>query len=302
MNGVPAIQIIQKPVIAGRVILYLHGGGYVFGGAGSHGNAVAHLGQAAGATVFLPLYRLAPENPYPAALEDAMAAYRWLLEYGISPRRIGVAGDSAGAGLAVATLVAIRDAGLPMPGAAALLSPLVDLTMSGDSMISRAKHDAMLSPAYIRFCAQAYCAGRPGDHPGCSPLFANLRGLPPLLIQTGSEEILYSDSERLAERARLAQVDVTFVCYQGLGHVFQLFVGWLRESDTAIAEIGTFFLQRWGTASQDAQQVVAADVNLPHTQEKRQIERITASREGNGEPNVSGERRTKHTPEPTKWT
>lgn len=253
INGVPALQIIPKEAIGGRVILYLHGGGYVFGGTGSHANAVAHIGRAAGARVFFPLYRLAPENPYPAAVEDAIAAYRWLLDQGNSPHLIAIAGDSAGGGLTVATLVAIRDAGLPMPSAAALLSPWVDLSLSGDSVVSRAGRDPMLSPPYIRFCAQAYCADRPVSHPGCSPLFADLRGLPPLLIQVGSEESIYSDSERLAELARRAQVEVDFMCYQGLCHVFQLFPGWLREANAAVAEIGIFFRQRWETTSLDAQ-------------------------------------------------
>jgi len=172
---------------------------------------------------------------------------------GHPPHLIAIAGDSAGGGLTVATLVAIRDAGLPMPSAAALLSPWVDLSLSGDSVVSRAGRDPMLSSPYIRFCAQAYCADRPVSHPGCSPLFADLRGLPPLLIQVGSEESIYSDSERLVELARRAQVEVDFMCYQGLCHVFQLFPGWLREANAAVAEIGIFFRQRWEATSLDAQ-------------------------------------------------
>ncbi len=259
MNGVPALQLIPTGAVGGRVILYLHGGGYVFGGTGSHANAVAHIGKAAGAGVFFPLYRLAPEDPYPAAVEDAMAAYRWLLDQGNSPDLLAIVGDSAGGGLTVATLVAIRDAGLPMPGAAALISPWVDLTRSGDSVLGRAGRDPMLSPPYLRFCAQAYCADQPSSHPGCSPLFADLRGLPPLLIQVGSEEALYSDSERLAKLANRTQVEVNFKCYQGLWHVFQLFAGWLREADDAVAEIGLFLRQRWDATSLGAQQAVQAD-------------------------------------------
>ena len=184
-------------------------------------------------------YRLAPEHVYPAPVEDALAAYRWLLERH-APSRIAIGGDSAGGGLSVAALVAFRDAGLPTPAAAVLLSPFTDLGVDGASIGEREGRDPMLSAGFLRWCANQYCGDQPTNEPGMSPLYADLHGLPPLLIQVGSEEVLYSDAEDLARHAREARVSVDFKPYEGLWHVFQLFAGWLEDADVAVAEIGGF--------------------------------------------------------------
>ena len=244
MNGVRA-RCYRTPASAeDRVLLYFHGGGYVFGGYGSHGALAAQLAHAAGAQTYLVDYRLAPEHVYPAPVKDAVAAYRWLLERH-APTHIALAGDSAGGGLSVAALVAFREAGLPMPAAAALLSPFADLGVDGASVGEREERDPMLSSAFLQWCANRYCGGRPTNDPGMSPLYADLQGLPPLLIQVGSDEVLYSDAEDLAQRAREARVWVEFKPYEGLWHVFQLFAGWLKDADAAVAEIGEFLKRRF---------------------------------------------------------
>lgn len=248
MGGVPALQVRTPAAKPGNALLLLHGGAYVLGGPASHGALAGQLGQAAGAEAYLADYRLAPEHPYPAALEDALAAYRWLLQR-YQPGRITIAGDSAGGNLTLATAIAIRDAGLPQPAALALISPWVDLGHSGESIRARAARDPMLRLSWIAAGARFYGGGLAPDDARLSPLFAELKGLPPMMIHVGSEEILYSDSERLAQRARAAGVDVSLHCFEGLWHDFQLQAGLLPEADASIAELGQFLRGKTAVAS-----------------------------------------------------
>jgi len=239
MNGVPAERVTTAGA-GSRVVLFLHGGGYCVGSPRTHRALAAHIARAAEAVSYVPDYRLAPEHPHPAALEDALAAYRWLLSHIIKPAQIVIGGDSAGGGLALACAIAIRDAGLALPAALVLISPWTDLTLSGDSTKTHARRDPMLSHSIGALWSRLYLGPHPADHPLCSPLFANLAGLPPMLIQVGSEEILLSDSQRLEQRATAAGVSVKLSRYDGMWHDFQAHAGVLRESDSAITEIGSF--------------------------------------------------------------
>lgn len=226
-------------------MLYLHGGGYTVGSLRTHRALAAHLSRATAAPVFLLAYRLAPEHPYPAALMDALAAYRTLQQAGYPPERIVLAGDSAGAGLAVATALALRDEDKPLPAALALLSPWLDLTLSGESMAGNASRDAMLHPAWPAVAAYEYRAGREATTPGISPLYAELTGLPPTEIQGAENDLVVSDADRFVERAQAAGVPVSFRCYPDLWHCFQLQAGLLREADAALADLGLALARRW---------------------------------------------------------
>jgi acetyl esterase/lipase len=237
-GGIPAEWLVPRQPDA-FAILFLHGGAYVLGSARTHRSITTHLARAANATVVAVDYRLAPEHPYPAALDDALAAYGALVQQ-FGPGRVAIAGDSAGGGLTMATALAIRDRGLPPPHALAVIAPWVDLTASGESMQSRAARDPMLRIGWTRQAAGCYAGALAHDDPRLSPLFADLHDLPPLLIQVGSEEILYSDAERLDERARAAGVAVNFRPYAGQWHVFHLHAGVLDVSDRAIQEIADF--------------------------------------------------------------
>ncbi len=241
---VPAHWLGALGADAGRVLLYLHGGGYELGSLRSHGELAARLGQASGMRVLFPEYRLAPEHPFPAAIDDVVAAWRWLRsDQDLAARSMAVAGDSAGGGLAVALLVALRDAGEALPAAAALMSPTVDLTSSGVSMTERAEQDPISTPAMLGQFASDYLAGANPKTPLASPLFASLYGLPPLLVQVGTADLLLSDSERLATTAAEAGVDVTLDIGEGLPHVYQLLLGTPEAAD-ATEQTGKFLQAR----------------------------------------------------------
>ena len=243
-GGVPAHWLTAPGTDVGGVLLFLHGGGYELGSVRSDGELAARLGRASGMRVLFPEYRLAPEHPFPAALDDVRAAWRWLRAgQGLSAASIAVAGDSAGGGLAVALLVAARDAGEALPAAAVLMSPTVDLTSSGASMTERADQDPISTPAMLRQFAAGYLAGADPRTPLASPLFAALAGLPPLLIQVGTADLLLSDSERLAAAATQAGVDVTLQTGEGLPHVYQLLLG-TPEAAQATEQIGKFLRAR----------------------------------------------------------
>ena len=243
-GGVPAHWLAAPGTDTGRVLLFLHGGGYELGSLRSDGELAARLGRASGMRVLFPEYRLAPEHPFPAAIDDVLAAWRWLrADQGLSASSIAVAGDSAGGGLAVALLVASRDAGEALPGAAVLMSPTVDLTSSGASMTERAEQDPISTPAMLRQFASDYLAGADPKTPLASPLFAALSGLPPLLIQVGTADLLLSDSERLATAAAAAGADVTLQIGEGLPHVYQLLLGTPEAAD-ATEQIGKFLRGR----------------------------------------------------------
>ena len=243
-GGVSAEWHVAEGAAQDKVILYVHGGGYVMGSAGSHRDMTSRLSKAAGARVLSLNYRLAPEHPFPAPVDDAVAAYKWLLDQGISPSNIAVAGDSAGGGLALATLLAIRDRGLPSPAAGVGISPWVDMEGLGESMTTRAKVDPVVQKEGLLGMAKLYLGNADPKNPLAAPLHANLAGLPPLLIQVGDHETLLDDSNRIAERARKAGVDVTLKVWGEMPHVWHLFAPILPEGQQAIEEIGTFFKAR----------------------------------------------------------
>ncbi len=243
-GGVPAHWLGAPGADPGRVLIFLHGGGYQLGSLRSDGELAARLGRAGGMRVLFPEYRLAPEHPFPAAVDDVRAVWRWLrTDQGLGAGSIAVAGDSAGGGLAMALLVATRDAGDALPAAAVLMSPTVDLTSSGASMTERAGQDPISTPALLRQLASDYLAGADPRTPLASPLFASLSGLPPLLIQVGTADLLLSDAERLAAAAAAAGVDVHLEVGEGLPHVFQLTLGTPEAAD-ATERIGTFLRAR----------------------------------------------------------
>jgi epsilon-lactone hydrolase len=243
-GGVPAHWLVAPGADVGRVLVFLHGGGYELGSLRSDGELAARLGRASGMRVLFPEYRLAPEHPFPAAIDDVLAAWRWLrTDQDVSATSIAVAGDSAGGGLTVALLVATRDAGEALPAAAALMSPTVDLTSSGASMTERVDQDPISTPAMLRQFASDYLAGADPKTPLASPLFASLSGLPPLLMQVGTADLLLSDSERLARAATEAGVDVTLEIGEGLPHVYQLMLG-TPEAAEATEKIGRFLRER----------------------------------------------------------
>jgi acetyl esterase/lipase len=240
LGAIPVVNVEAAGADHARVIFYLHGGAYAIGTAASSVGLASDLTRRAGARLVTIDYRLAPEHPYPAAIDDAVAAYRGLLDGGVAASAIGIAGESAGAGLAAATLVALKHAGLPQPTGAVLMSPWVDLTVSGDSISAKAAVDPALTPEGLRRRADDYVAdgGRTADL--VSPIFADLTGLPPLLIQAGSHEILLDDATRLASRAAAADVAVRLEVTPGVPHVFQGFAAMLDEGDAALTSAGEF--------------------------------------------------------------
>lgn len=242
-GGVPAEWITTPGVVAERVIYYLHGGGYVLGSINTHREMVSRLSRAASARVLILDYRLAPENPFPAAVDDSTAAYRWLLSVGVDPARLVIAGDSAGGGLTVATLVALRDAGESLPQAGICLSPWVDLECVGECMVTKAERDPVLTRDISLMLAKAYLGDTDPRTPLASPIYADLTGLPPLLIQIGTAEVLFDDATRLADRARAAGVDVILEPWDDMIHVWHMFAAILPEGQQAIDRIGEFIRQ-----------------------------------------------------------
>lgn len=238
IDGIPG-EWIEGPDAGAGVLLYLHGGAYVLGSVAIHRELIARLALATRTRALAIDYRLAPEHPYPAALEDLVRVYRWLLQEGYDPARIFIAGDSAGGGLTVAGLIHLRDSGDRLPAGGICISPWVDLTLSGQSVRDNARLDPILDPASLAMYAEYYRGSRERSSPQISPLFADLRGLPPLLIQVGANEILLDDAVRLVERARQAGVDSTLEAWDGLFHVFHLFA-FLPETRQAVDSIARF--------------------------------------------------------------
>ncbi|MCD8523008.1 MAG: alpha/beta hydrolase [Saccharospirillaceae bacterium] len=243
-GGVPAWRLTPTSVQdAGHaqhaetsVMLYLHGGGYIVGSPTSHGEMVARIARQCGLDSWLIDYRLAPEHPAPAALEDALSAYRTLCTQG----PVIIAGDSAGGGLSLALTAAIIRLQLPRPKALVLFSPWADLSCSGASICEREQREVMLKTDWLRFAAEHYAGDQDLDSPHVSPLHADFSGFPPTLIQVGSEEILYDDSVRLAQRMRHAGVDVTLSEYPHMWHVFQLHAAYMPEARKALNEMAAF--------------------------------------------------------------
>lgn len=244
-GGRPA-EWISTPASGDRVILYLHGGGYMIGSPASYRGLGSRLATAAGARVLNLDYRLTPEHRFPAPVEDATAAYRWLLDQGIPAGRIAIAGDSAGGGLALAALLALRDAGDPLPAAGIGLSAWTDMTGEGESLTSRAALDPWVAPAGLRAIARLFLNGADPRDPLASPLHGDLHGLPPLLLQVGGLETLYDDTRRFAEKAKAAGVDVTMEEVPEMVHVFQMFASVEPEGQAAIDRIGEFVRKHAG--------------------------------------------------------
>jgi acetyl esterase/lipase len=242
LGGRPAEWLVPDGVGRDAVVLYLHGGGYCSGSLNSHRDLAARIGIASGCAVATLGYRLAPEDPFPAAVTDAVAGYRQLVADGIAPGHIAVAGDSAGGGLVVALLLALRSEGTPLPAAAVCLSPWVDLTQSGTSYQELVDRDPMLSKEDLDVLATAYLAGTDPRTELASPLWADdMSGLPPFLIEVGADEVLLDDATRLAERVTAAGGDATLTVWPEMIHVFQAFPGAiLPETDLSVAAIGTF--------------------------------------------------------------
>lgn len=243
-GGVAAEWIVPADD-GGRVVVYVHGGGYCIGSLGSHRPMLTHLAAAAPARVLSVDYRLAPEHPHPAALDDAVAAYRWVTrDQRIEPSKVVIGGDSAGGGLTLATLVALRDAGDPLPAAAFCLSPWADLTQSGATIQERAEEDPMVRAADLERWAAMYAGDAPPSMPEISPVFADLAGLPPLLIEVGTAEVLLDDARRVAEKAQGAGVEVTLTVAEDMIHVWHLFAGSVPEADEGIARVASFVRDR----------------------------------------------------------
>ncbi len=223
-----------------RVILYFHGGGWILGWYNSHRRMVSILAKAAQGRAFAPDYRLAPEFPFPAALDDCVAAYHYLLRCSIPADHIVLAGDSAGGNLVLATLLALKQAGDPLPAAGVCLSPATDLSARGESYEANAKKEVILPANFVAACGQAYTSKCDVLDPLVSPILGDLHGLPPLLIQAGGDEILLSDATRFAEKARQSGVDVTLEIYPGMWHVWQILTPYLPEAKQALDSITRF--------------------------------------------------------------
>ena len=242
--GCPAEWVAAPGAEADRAVLYLHGGGYVIGSCNTHRNLAYNLSAAARARVLLLDYRLAPEAPFPAALDDAVAAYGWLLDEGFRADRLSIGGDSAGGGLTAATLVALRQRGQPLPAAGLCISPWVDMEGVGASMTGKLDDDPLLNHDLLLWFSERYLAGADARAPLAAPIYADLAGLPPLLIQVGTAEVLLDDALRLAERARAAGVDVSLDVAHDMVHVWHLFQPVLDEAGEAIRRAGAFLRGR----------------------------------------------------------
>jgi epsilon-lactone hydrolase len=239
LGGVPALEL-TTPGVADGTLLYLHGGGYVVGSARTGAHLAVAVGRRAGVRALSLDYRLAPEHPFPAAVEDGVAAYRALLDGGVRPDEVVLAGDSAGGGLTVATLVAARDAGLPMPAAAVVFSPFTDLALEGASLRTQADRDPLFTRERLAVYVDHYVSEQRRTDPLASPIRADLTGLPPLLVQVGQNEVILDDAVRLAGRAGADGVAVTLEVWPDVPHVFQLFAGALDDADDALDRAGAF--------------------------------------------------------------
>jgi monoterpene epsilon-lactone hydrolase len=241
IGGVAGVEVtIECNSESENVILYFHGGVYVIGYAAATVPLVGDLVRRTGTRAITLEYRLAPEHPYPAAVEDARAAYVGLLAQGVDPGQIVLAGESAGAGLAVALLLALRDAGVPLPSCGYLMSPYVDLTLSGETLEAKQTVDPLLTPDGLRARVPDYVGGADAADPLISPIFGDLAGLPPLLIQVGSHEVLLSDALRLAAQAAISDIPVTLEVTPGVPHVFQAYAAFLDEAGAALDRAADF--------------------------------------------------------------
>ena len=239
-GGVPSEWVMAPGYDTGRAILYLHGGGYAIGSLNTHRRLAYDISAASAAKVLLIDYRLAPEHPFPAAVDDAASAWRWLLQQGFAPNRLAIAGDSAGGGLTIATLVNLRDKNLGLPACAVAISPWVDLEGLGNSMTTRSAQDPMVQKDGLLWMAKMYLNGKDSRTPLAAPLHADLKGLPPTLVQVGTAETLLDDAIRIAEKMHAAGVDARLAIWPNQLHVFPLFAPILSEGRDGCLEIGNF--------------------------------------------------------------
>jgi acetyl esterase/lipase len=239
-NEVPAEWIINPGAAESPIIMHLFSGGYVIGNLETRRRIPYLMGSSAKIRCLNIGYRLAPEHPFPAALEDSVAAYKWILSTGLVAKDIIITGASAGGALAVSTILKLKELGIPLPSACILLSPWTDLAITGESIKTNAEFEPNINPSILNVLVNAYLQDTDPKNPFASPLYANLEDLPPLLIQAGGIEVLLDDSLRLAERAKTAGVDVTLETYDGMVHVFQNFGSSLSESQKALENIANF--------------------------------------------------------------
>ena len=245
-NGVAAEWTTTPEAEPSRAALFLHGGGYASGSLDSHRHMIGQAGREAQTRTLSLAYRLAPEHPFPAALDDVIAGYHFLLSQGFDPKRIAVAGESAGGGLAIAMLVSLRDRGVPLPACTWCSSPWVDLEAIGGSMTAKASVDPLIQKSYLMELAMAYLKGVDPRTPLASPLYADLRGLPPMMIQVGSAETLLDDSVRLAGVAGAAGVRVRLEVWPDMIHAWHLFYPQLADGRRALAQVGAFIRSMLG--------------------------------------------------------
>lgn len=243
VDHMDALWIRPNNIDNDSVILYLHGGGYGMGSIKSHKKLAARIARFAKTQCLIIEYRLAPEHPFPAALEDSIIAYKWLLKKGFKPEKIAIGGDSAGGGLTIATLVNARMKGLPQPLAAFCMSPWVDLEASSAEIKEYQKNDPFIDAESVKVWGKRY-AGDDVKNPLASPIYADLKGIAPLLIQIGTAEILLFENRTLYQKALQADVDIQFEEYKDMVHVFQTFGGFLPQADKAIHSIGRFILAK----------------------------------------------------------
>lgn len=239
-DGVPCLWIDAPGAAPDRVVVHFHSGGYMMGSAHGYRSFGGFLSAATGCRVLMVDYRLAPEIPFPAAIEDGLKVYKWLLSTGQSPAKTLICGDSAGGGLALILLQALRDEDLPRPGAGIAISPLADLTHSGESRQINASLDPLVTMDLIRTLGETYCGDNDPMHPRISPLFGNWSDLPPLLILAGEIEMLRDDGKLCAQAAKRAGVDATYLEGEGMAHIWTLFADRLPEAREALTEIGLF--------------------------------------------------------------
>lgn len=247
-GGVAAEWLLPADATANASLLYLHGGGYALGSIESHRHMAAQIAEAAGVRTLIIEYRLAPEHPFPAGLEDAVTAYHWLRAEGTAPSDIVISGDSAGGGLTMATLLSLKKEGAAMPAGAALISPWVDLEGTGESMKTKGAQDPIIRAQGLAAFTKYYVGGHDPQAPLASPLYGDLAGLPPLLIHVGSAEVLLDDSTRLAKKATEAGVEVELDVWEEMIHVWHYYAERIPEGRDAIAKIADFIKQRLGIA------------------------------------------------------
>lgn len=252
VEGLRAVWLIPDGAASDRAMLWFHGGGYMTGSIRSHRKMVGHVAAATACRVLLVEYRLAPEHPYPAAIHDALVAVRWLVAQGFEPSGLALGGDSAGGGLAVATLLKLRSQGASLPAACILFSPWVDMAATGESIRTRASVDAMIDVEALKMGSGVYLGDHHPTDPLASPVYATLEALPPFYVQVGDFEVLLDDSVRLAANASRDGVDVRLDIFPEMQHVFQTAVGTVPEADDAVARVGVWLRPHLGLQPAEA--------------------------------------------------